>query len=165
MAVAHPDARLARGRGEDLFVQPERFVELADPAQRGGLQVGPALMVGLFCGDLVQLGNRLFGTVLAVEHQGQIGPRGSERRRQIERAAQQVFAILVTPDPPGQFGEQPDRRDVERELLQLRAQQRLGARQIIGVHRQRGLDQPGVVLTEPREPAASGDGCHGVSLA
>ena len=122
MAITHPDARLARGLFEHLLVQHQGILELTDPAERGGLEVGSSLVVGLIGGDFVELSQRLFGAVLAVKHQREIGPRGGERGRQVERAAQQVFAILVAPDPPGKLGKQPDRRNVEWKLLQLRAQ-------------------------------------------
>ena len=140
MAIAHPDPRLALGLGQHLLVELKRIVKFADPAQRGGLQIGVAGIIGLFQSDQPKLGNRLFGPVLAVEHQGQIGPRGGEAGRQLKRAAQQRFGIAVAPDPPGQFGHQADRGDIERILFQLGTQQRLGARHVILIHRQGRLD-------------------------
>ena len=148
MAKAHPDPRLIRGLLQHPFVKADCFVKFTDPAQRGGLQVGVAGVVRLLGQDLPQLLDRFGWAVLAVEHQGQIGPRGGEPGRQLQRAAQQAFGILVAPDPPGNFGQHPDRGDFERAFFQMFAQQKLGARNVIVVHRYRRLNQPRGVLAE-----------------
>ena len=163
MAITHPDARLVRSRTEHSFVKLQGICKLTDPAIGSGLQIEVAGALGLFGGNLIELRNRLFRTVLAVQDQGQVSARGGERGRQLKRAAQQVLRILVAPDPPGELSKQADRGDVERKFLELRAQQRLGARHVICVHRQGRFDQPRMILAEPGEPGLRGDGCHSIA--
>ena len=64
-----------------------------------------------------------------MEHRREVGARRAERRRELERAAQQRLGIGVAAEPPGELGEHPHRRDVGRLPLEPRPQQPFGDRE------------------------------------
>ena len=100
---------------------------------------------GVIDKDSVKLGNCVGGLVLAIQTRRKIGARRPEIRRQFKRTAQQVFSVLIPPDPPGQFGHHADRGNVERVRFQMRAEQWLGVGQPIVVKRKRGVHQTRIV--------------------
>ena len=110
MAVAHPQFRLVRAGRRATAVEREGFVMAADPAERGRLEAGVAEVGRAFLLDPFELGDRLGGAVLLVEHGRQIGARGGEAGRQLERAAQQVLGIAEPADARGKLGHHADRR-------------------------------------------------------
>ena len=80
----------------------------------------------------------------SAEYQREIRPCGGKTRGQLDRPAQEVLRVAESSDPRGQLREHPDRRNVERVLLEVRFQQAFGDVQPVLVHRHRGLDEPRV---------------------
>ena len=118
----------------------------ADPAERGGLEIlVRAGDVAVASPSWSSTAIASAGAVLAVEHGGEIGARGGEAGRQLERAAQQMLGVGEAPEPRGQLGHHPDRGDVERLGLEPRAEDRLGGRQVVVDQRLAGADQLGIV--------------------
>ena len=145
VAIAHPDPGMAGRLRQHRLVQRQRLIELADFGERRGAQVGVAEVFGLGRHQRVEFGQRLGRAVLAVEHGRQVRARGVERGREFERAAQQVLGIAVAPDPPGEFGQHPDRGDIDRHRFEPRLEQGFGLAQPVVGQRQRGQLKFGIV--------------------
>ena len=138
MPIGHPDLRM-RPLGEHGFIDFERLVIFADPAERGGAQIRIRHAAGVGERDLVEKNDRLGRPCLLVEHHREVRFGDEEVGREFDRAAQQILRILVTADPPRQLGEHPHRGDVEGVLLEPALQQRLGIVQpILGERLGRG---------------------------
>ena len=75
------------------------------------------------------------------EDQREIGARGGEVRRNLQRAAQQSLGVPHAADPRRKLGQHPDRPDVERIFLEVRLQQPFRDVEAVLVERQRRLDQ------------------------
>ena len=118
-----------------------RVGDIADLAKRSGRQVARRDIVRIDRHQPIEFGQRLGHPVLPVEDGREVEARGGKARRQFYRAAEQRFGIDVAPDPPGEFRQHPDRRDVGRLLLQMVFQQPLGHRQIAITQGNRGLAQ------------------------
>ena len=98
-------------------------------------------MIRLGREQLVQFDQRLRRAILAIEHEREVGARGGEGRRQLQRAAQQILRIPVAADPPGQFRQHTDRARVERIALQILLEQRLRDVKLPIMQRERGIEQ------------------------
>ena len=144
VAVAHPQLWLVRPDVEQLPVEAERLFVAADAAEGGRLEAGVAEVGRAFLLDPLELGDRLGGPVLPVEHRGEVGPRGGEARRQLERAAQQVLEIAEPADACRQLGHHADGGNVGRPALEVRAKQGFGGRQVIGGQRLAGTQKAGI---------------------
>ena len=79
VAIAHPYPRLARRTFQNIGIDSQGILEIAEPAQRCSLKVCVPGVVRFIGDDPVKLGNRLFRVALAVQHQREIGPRRGER--------------------------------------------------------------------------------------
>ena len=116
----------------------------ADASQRRGLQARVAEVGGALTLDRFQLGDRLRGFVLLVKDGGKVGAGGGKGRGKLERSSEQIFRIHQPPDPCRKLGHHPDRGDIGRATLEVRAKQAFGGRQIVRRQRLTRAKQHGI---------------------
>ncbi len=108
--------------------------------------------------------DRFGRAVLPVEHGREVGARGGEGRRQLERPAEQVLRIPVAAEPRRQLGHHPDGGDVGRLLLEVGAEQPLGDGEPAldqgqaGLHQPRVADRGGERFVDVRDRCFAGHG-------
>ena len=90
VAVAQPHARLVRALCRARPVKLDRLVELAEPAERRGLEVPVTDLVGLEREHVVEQFQRFRGPAHAAKDQRQIGPR----RRPVRAQARPLAAAM-----------------------------------------------------------------------
>ena len=106
-------------------------------------------IVGIALKHRIQRLGRVGKAVLLVVNGGEIGARGPEPRRELQRARQQFFGIVITPDPSRNLGEHADCRDVGRIFPEALAQRSFGVGKPVLGQSKRGVDHRGVVNRRP----------------
>ena len=124
MAIAHPQFGMVRKTRGQLLIQRNSLCIAANPAKRCGFQVLLDGIVTPFRQNGVEIFQRLWKSVLFIQHSCQIGPRRAKIRRQFQCAAQQSLAIFQPANAGGQFGHHADRRDIGGRRTQMPAQNR-----------------------------------------
>ena len=144
MSIRHPDFGLIGEAVQHGPIKFDGFFIVAQPALGGGLQAVMRHVIGVERGQRLQLSNRLIRPVLPIEHNGQIGARRNEVRRQFHRPTQQSFGILQAANAACEFGHHADGGNIERVCLQMLAQQRLCIMQAVLVERDSRFQQHGI---------------------
>ena len=129
--LAEPDMGLVGMFGEEVFVQFDRFPEVAGTAQHHRPEVAIAGIAGVLGQQPFDLGQRLLRAIAAVQDHGVVLARRMEARRQLQATLEQVGGVLVAPDPRRDFGQHPDRGDIGGRTPQPAAQQRLGMGNVV----------------------------------
>jgi hypothetical protein len=165
MAVAHPDLGLLRLVLQHPLVEADRLFVLADPAERGGLQVAVAGVARILGQQAVTLGDRGLRLVPPVKHRRIVVPRRGEARGQLHAAGQQLLGVVQPAQARAGLGQHADGGHVSGPRLQDRAQGVLGDGEAVLAERGGGLDQVRVADAGADRAQVGGLGGLGLALA
>ncbi len=138
MAISHPHQRLIGPPRQHILVDRLCCLELAEPVEHGGAQIGIALALHV---EPLQLVQRFGGAIGPVEDGREIDARGVELRRQFQRPAQQRLGVARPVHPRGQLGQHANCRHVEGLGLEVALEDRFGVVKPVLAQRERGDEQ------------------------
>src|SRR5687767_2445684 len=108
MPVTEQNARLMRRLGQNLFIEVDRLLEVAEPAERRGLEIPVAKVVRLEREYVVEQLQRFARASHPAEDQREVGLGGRPVRRELDRAAEQIFRIAPAAEPGRKLGQHAD---------------------------------------------------------
>ena len=141
MAVAHPHPRVVGVFAQQRVVERDAGGVFAQPTENRGLQGTAAGIAGVVRQQDVELRQRRFRLLIAMQHQRVMLARLTEPRRQFEAALQQMQRLACPPHPHRQLRQHADRGDIGGLLVQPCPQQRFGIGETVLGQRIGGLQQ------------------------
>ena len=148
IAIAHPDSRTVRVFHEDLVVESDRLLVVADPAQDHCLEIPIPRMFRLDRQQRLDFGKRLLVLAGAIEHLHVGLSRGMKARCQFKAAREQLLRIVIATRFHREFGQHADRGHIGWGLFQTLVQQRFGLGYAVVLQCCRSLKQFGIVRRE-----------------
>lgn len=122
VAVAQPDPGVLGMDGENLLVQLDRLLVLADRENHGsGILVRCIARIGLL--QPIDLRKRRRRLVLSLQHDGVLVARRCEARRQFQARLEECLGIRVASQACRDLRQHPNRSDIGGILLEMRSEQ------------------------------------------